>query len=58
MSTMQLVFSVPYRTRFFQVGRMVGIFGTFKVLGIKTFFMIFKINLTKYIFTIDHRRTS
>ena len=46
MAVMQLIISVPYRTRFFKVGRMVGIFGTFVVVNLKTRFLIFKINRT------------
>ena len=56
MATMKLIIKVPYRTRFFQVGRMVGIWGTFTVLNIKTFFMVFKLNRCKYVFTLDHPR--
>ncbi len=44
--------TVEHSTRFFKVGRMYGIFGSFRVARRKTLFLIFKLNGTKYSFSI------
>jgi hypothetical protein len=54
----KLEIEVDTSARFFHVGRrMYGVFGSFRIAGYKTLFLIFYLFRTKYIFTVDNGRT-